>query len=190
MTGAPPTVPFATPAHVTVYGAKWCEDTRRSRRLLRRLGVAHRYRDVDDDPGALDEATRLNRGARRTPVVHIDEHVLVEPANDALTRALVRGAYLTPLQVHERLNFQNVGDAERLLRVGGGLTLYAAARATPPVARVPLALLGGVLMLTGVAGWCPVYGAAGLSSLGGPGDRIDEAERTGWLKTVEPMPSQ
>jgi glutaredoxin len=34
---------------ITVYGTDWCEDTRRSLRHLRRLGVPHRYRNVDDD---------------------------------------------------------------------------------------------------------------------------------------------
>ncbi len=34
---------------ITVYGADWCEDTRRSLRHLRRLGVAHRYVNIDED---------------------------------------------------------------------------------------------------------------------------------------------
>ena len=38
---------------ITVYGADWCEDTRRSLRHLRRLGVPHRYENVDEDLDAL-----------------------------------------------------------------------------------------------------------------------------------------
>ena len=45
---------------LTVYGADWCEDTQRSLRYLRRLGIAYEYRNVDADPVALDEAKALN----------------------------------------------------------------------------------------------------------------------------------
>ena len=34
---------------ITVYGGDWCEDTRRSLRHLRRLGVPHQYLNVDED---------------------------------------------------------------------------------------------------------------------------------------------
>jgi len=35
--------------------------------------------------------------------------------------------------------------------------------------------------LSGVTGWCPVYHAAGVTSLHGPGDRPDEAIASAWL---------
>jgi hypothetical protein len=38
-----------------------------------------------------------------------------------------------------------------------------------------------VLAVSGLTGWCPGYAYAGVTSLGGPGDRPDEAERTNWL---------
>jgi len=169
---------------VTVYGADWCEDTHRSRRLLRRLGVAHRYRNVDDDLDALDRATELGQGVRRTPVIEIDGAALVEPSNELLMSSLVGRSVLTADEAADRQSVQNVGDMERLLRLGAGLMLYAAGRRSPLYVRGPLGLLGAGLMLTGVAGWCPVYNSRHVSSLGGPGDRPGEAERTAWLRPI------
>ena len=46
---------------------------------------------------------------------------------------------------------------------------------------VLMRLAGIFAAATGIAGWCPAYSAAGVTSLGGPGDRPDESERVGWL---------
>jgi glutaredoxin len=161
---------------VTVYGADWCEDTHRSRRLLRRLGVPHIFRNVDDDLDALELATGLGDGVRRTPVIEIEGVALVEPSNQALTAALVGQHLLTRAEALDRLSVQNVGDLERVLRVSAGLTLYAMTRRGDGGLRGLLGLLGVGLMLTGVAGWCPFYHSRRVSSLGGPGDRPSEAE--------------
>jgi glutaredoxin len=169
---------------VTVYGADWCEDTHRSRRLLRRLSVPHRYRNVDEDLDALDRATELGHGVRRTPVVEIDGTALVEPSNALLMSTLVSRTLLTADEAADRLSVQNVGDMERVLRVSAGLMLYAAGRSAPFALRAPLGLLGAGLMLTGAAGWCPIYNSRHVSSLGGPGDRPGEAERTAWLRPL------
>lgn len=178
--------PLSPPPNVTVFGADWCEDTHRSRRLLRRLGVAHRYCNVDDDLDALDRATALGQGVRRTPVVEVDGVALVEPTNEALMATLVSRGVFTSDEATDRLSIQNVGDLERVLRVSAGLMLYAAGRGAPLAVRAPLAALGAGLMLTGAAGWCPLYNARHVSSLGGPGDRPGEAERTRWLRPVVP----
>ena len=68
---------------ITVYGADWCEDTRRSLRHLRRLGVPHRFQNVDEDLDALHRATSLNGGVRRTPTIDLGlgGGPLVEPNN-------------------------------------------------------------------------------------------------------------
>jgi glutaredoxin len=166
----------------TLYGAGWCEDTRRTRRLLRRLGVRHRYRDVDEDLDALDRATTLNQGVRRTPVVTIGSDVFVEPSNSAMTEALLEHGLLTREEVAERLHLQNVGDFERVIRVSSGLLVLASQRQAPSMLRGLLTLTGAGLVLTGVFGWCPVFHAKGVSSLNGPGDRPDEAERQTWLR--------
>jgi mycoredoxin len=171
---------------VTIYGAAWCEDTRRTRRLLRRLGVAHSYRDVDLDLEAMDEATALNRGIRRTPVVTLAGQVLVEPSNETLARAVVHEGLLSRAEAIERLSVQNVGDMERCLRVSSGLLLLAFEGQAPRAARGLTFMTGVTLLLTGIAGWCPVFSANGVSSLNGPADRPDEAERRTWLMRRQP----
>jgi len=168
---------------IIVYGADRCEDTRRARRHLRRLGVRHRFQDVDTDPDALARATALNGGVRRTPTIDLGlgGEPLVEPANDAITGALVEIEMLTHGDAAERLGIQNVGDLERIGRTVGGLALLAAGSAAPGVLRWPLRLLGMGVALSGVTGWCPAYHSSGVSSLDGPGDRPTEATRATWL---------
>lgn len=168
---------------ITVYGADWCEDTRRSRRLLRRLHVPYRYVNIDEDLDGLERAATLSHGGRRTPTIDLGlgGQPLVEPDNDVLTGALVERQMLSPDEARERLAVQNVGDVERVARTAAGLAMIAGAAAAPRPMRRPLRLLGAIAAATGVAGWCPVYAYAGVTSLGGPGDRPDEAERPAWL---------
>ena len=168
---------------VTVYGADWCEDTRRSLRQLRRLAVAHRYLNIDEDLDALDRAKALNGGARRTPIVDlgVGGPALIEPDNDTLTGALIELEMLTQDDAHGRMAVQNVGDVERVIRGGAGLALIAAAAAAPRGLRGLLQLTGAGVALSGLAGWCPAYHYAGLTSLEGPGDRPGEAVRRGWV---------
>ena len=171
---------------ITVYGADWCEDTRRSLRHLRRLAVAHQYINIDEDSVALDRAKTLNGGQRRTPTIDLGlgGPALVEPDNDTLSSALVELQMLTQQDVHERLGLQNVGDLERVVRAGTGAALVLAAGSAPRALRWPLRMLGAAAALTGITGWCPGYYTAGVSSLDGPGDRRDEAKRATWLARV------
>jgi glutaredoxin len=168
---------------ITVYGADWCEDTRRSQRLLRRLHVPHRYVNIDDDLDGLERAKALNHGERRTPTIDLGlgGQALVEPDNDTLAGALLERQMLTVEEAHERLGIQNVGDVERVARTTLGAALFAGASAAPRSLRWPLRLAGIFAAATGISGWCPAYLAAGVTSLGGPGDRPDEAERAAWL---------
>ena len=168
---------------VIVYGADWCEDTQRSLRHLRRLGVAHRYLNVDEDLSALERARTLNDGTRRTPTIDmgVGGGALVEPENDTLTGALVELEMLTQEEVRERLALQNVGDRERVVRTGVGFALLAAGGAAPRPLKWPLRAIGAITAFTGISGWCPGYHAAGVTSLAGPGDHPEEAERTSWL---------
>lgn len=173
---------------LTVYGADWCEDTRRSLRHLRRLGVAYRYINIDEDAEALQCAKALNEGRRRTPTIDlgVGGNALVEPDNDTLGGALVELEMLTQEDLHERLALQNVGDAERAIRSGLGAALLLGSRGAPAAVRWPVRLAGAVTLLSGIFGWCPIYHAAGVSSLDGPGDRPDEASRRHWLSKTMP----
>jgi glutaredoxin len=168
---------------IIVYGADWCEDTRRSLRHLRRLGVAHQYVNIDEDAEGLAQALALNNNVRRTPTIDlgVGGGALVEPENDTLTGALVEMEMLAQEEVRERLSIQNVGDAERVIRAGVGLAILLAARAAPRVLKWPLRSAGALAALTGLSGWCPAYHARRVTSLNGPGDHPDEAERTEWL---------
>lgn len=168
---------------ITVYGGDWCEDTRRSLRHLRRLGVPHQYLNVDEDLDALHLATSLNGGRRRTPTIDLGlgGPPLVEPDNDSLTGALIEVDMLSQDDAHERLGAQNVGDLERVLRTTAGVALVLAGRLAPRGARWPTQIAGAVLALSGLAGWCPAYHFADTTSIDGPGDRPDEAHRTTWL---------
>lgn len=168
---------------ITVYGADWCEDTRRSLRHLRRLGVPSYYVNIDEDLDALERAKSLNGDQRRTPTIDlgVGGAALVEPDNDTLTGALVEMQMLTAEDVDDRLDVQNVGDVERIGRTLTGLALLALAAGVRRGARWPIALVGAVVGMTGVAGWCPACHYAGVTSIGGPGDHPDEASRTEWF---------
>jgi hypothetical protein len=168
---------------ITVYGADWCEDTRRSLRHLRRLGVPHHYLNIDEDLDALHRAKALNHGLRRTPVIDLGlgGPSLVEPDNDSLTGALVEREMLAPEEAAERLAIQNIGDFERVLRTVAGAALLLVSRTVPRPVRAPFVLTGAVAALSGLTGWCPAYHATGVTSLDGPGDRPDERGRATWL---------
>ncbi len=168
---------------ITVYGADWCEDTRRSLRHLRRLGVPYRYLNIDEDLDALDRAKALNNGERRTPTIDlgVGGRALVEPENDELTGALVELQMLTNETARERMAVQNVGDVERVVRTGAGLTLIVLADSAPRALRPLMRLAGAVVAVSGVSGWCPIYHYAGVTSLDGPADRPNEAVRRTWL---------
>jgi glutaredoxin len=173
---------------ITVYGADWCEDTRRSLRHLRRLGVAHHYVNIDEDAEALRTAKALNGGERRTPVIDlgVGGRPLVEPENAVLAEALVELEMLTQEDVQERVAVQNVGDVERALRAGAGAALWLASGVAPRPLRRPLRLVAMAAAATGVSGWCPFYHAAGVTSLDGPADHPDEATRDRWLAPRRP----
>ena len=81
---------------ITVYGADWCGDTRRSRALLDRLGLAYADVDVDAHPAANAWAAAQNGGQRRIPVVVLGTGgpALIEPSDEALLAALQRSGYL------------------------------------------------------------------------------------------------
>jgi glutaredoxin len=175
---------------VTVYGADWCEDTQRALRHLRRLGVSYSYQNVDKDPEALGRAKALNEGRRRTPTIDVDGTTLVEPTTGELTRVLEERHQVRRPQV-EQLAVYNVGDLERVLRVGLGLLTVTLAGRMTGAWRWPLAAWGIFETVSGAAGTCPVYRALGVSSLAGPGDRPREAERTAWVAAVpEPIQTQ
>ena len=74
---------------LTVYGADWCPDVKRSRALLDREGVEYSYVDVEADADAERRVRELQDGARRIPtIVWEDGSFLVEPSDEELSGRL------------------------------------------------------------------------------------------------------
>lgn len=76
---------------LTVYGAGWCPDVKRSRALLDNLSVEYDYFDVEEHSAAEQRVRELQDGARRIPtLVWADGTHLVEPSDDELAAHLAR----------------------------------------------------------------------------------------------------
>lgn len=75
-----------TPPKITVYGADWCPDTRRAKRLLDERKVAYKWVDIDLDQEGEKIVLQANRGNRSIPtIIFADGSVLVEPSNEQLS---------------------------------------------------------------------------------------------------------
>ncbi len=67
---------------ITMYGADWCGDCRRSKRLLEELGVEYTYIDVAADARAADKVKEINGGAQSIPVIVFSDGThLTEPSD-------------------------------------------------------------------------------------------------------------
>lgn len=73
---------------VKVYGADWCEDTRRARAFLDGLGVQYSYVDIEQDEAAAAWVREQNGGKERKPTVDVAGQVLSVPSDHELTGAL------------------------------------------------------------------------------------------------------
>lgn len=73
---------------VKVYGADWCGDTQRTLALLRELGVAHTYINIEKDPHAAAWVREHNDGKERKPTLDIAGQILAEPSHREIESAL------------------------------------------------------------------------------------------------------
>lgn len=74
---------------ITMYGAEWCGDCRRSSALLNELGVNYNYINVEEDPSAADKVVEINGGAQSIPVIVFEDGThLTEPSDPALKAKL------------------------------------------------------------------------------------------------------
>ena len=73
---------------VKVYGADWCEDTKRTRKQLEKLGVAYDYVNIEQDEQAARWVKEQNGGRERKPTLKVGEQVLSVPNEEALKTAL------------------------------------------------------------------------------------------------------
>ena len=76
-------------SEITVYGADWCGDCRRSKRLLDELNVPYEMIDVDKDDAAAAKVIEINGGAKSIPVIVFrDGTHLTEPSDPDLKKKL------------------------------------------------------------------------------------------------------
>lgn len=73
---------------IVVYGADWCGDCRRAKRLLERRHQAFQWVDVDADPAMAEEARRIGGRPNIPVLVFPDGSVLVEPSDPELEAKL------------------------------------------------------------------------------------------------------
>ncbi len=70
---------------ITVYGADWCPDCRRAKKLLDDRSVPYQWVDIETSRAGEEFVLKTNRGNRSIPtIVFGDGSILVEPSNAAL----------------------------------------------------------------------------------------------------------
>jgi mycoredoxin len=70
-----------TSASLTVFGADWCKDCRRTKAQLEDLGVAFEYVDLEADPAAAEVARDISGRTNIPVVLYPDATHHVEPSN-------------------------------------------------------------------------------------------------------------
>lgn len=75
-------------ATIDFYGADWCGDCRRSKRLLDSLNIPYRHHDVAEDESAAAKAQEIS-GRQSIPVITFaDGSFFVEPSDPDLRAKL------------------------------------------------------------------------------------------------------
>jgi len=76
-------------AAITVYGAPWCPDCKRSKKFLAEHRVAYQWVDIDEDAKGLRFVEELQKGGRTIPTIVFPEgDHLLEPTDSELARRL------------------------------------------------------------------------------------------------------
>jgi len=66
---------------ITMFGADWCGDCRRTKKQLDELGVGYSYVDLEADPAAAEVAREISGRTNIPVVVYPDASHHVEPSN-------------------------------------------------------------------------------------------------------------
>ena len=66
---------------ITMFGAKWCSDCRRTKSQLDGFGIDYTYVDLEADPAAADVAREISGRMQIPVVVYPDATHQVEPSN-------------------------------------------------------------------------------------------------------------
>lgn len=72
---------FTSSTPVTMFGAEWCSDCRRTKKQLDELGVDYTYIDLEKDAAAADVAREISGRMQIPVVVYSDATHHVEPSN-------------------------------------------------------------------------------------------------------------
>ena len=76
-------------ADITMYGADWCGDCRRSKRIFEELDVQVNHIDVEIDESAAVKVQEINGGAKSIPVIVFSDGThLTEPSDNDLKAKL------------------------------------------------------------------------------------------------------
>ena len=76
-------------ADITMYGADWCGDCRRSKRVFEELDIQVNHIDVEADASASEKVIEINGGMRSIPVILFSDGThLTEPSDAALKEKL------------------------------------------------------------------------------------------------------
>ncbi|MWB99681.1 glutaredoxin family protein [Agromyces seonyuensis] len=82
----------ANPTAITMYGAEWCSDCRRSKKFLDASGVDYVYVDLEVDVPAADIAKAISGRTNIPVVVFPDGDFFVEPTDADLAAKLEAAA--------------------------------------------------------------------------------------------------
>ena len=66
---------------ITMFGAEWCSDCRRTNKQLDELGIQYTYVDLEAEPAAADVAKEISGRTNIPVVVYPDSSHHVEPSN-------------------------------------------------------------------------------------------------------------
>ena len=101
---------------ITVYGASWCPDCRRSRQFLGERQIPYTWVDIEQDKKGEQFVVQANQGKRIIPtLVFEDGSFLVEPSNAALAAKL--GLKMTASRNHYDLIVVGGGPAGLLASI-------------------------------------------------------------------------
>ncbi|RMG95505.1 MAG: glutaredoxin family protein [Chloroflexi bacterium] len=85
---------------LTLYGAKDCDDTDRTRAHLLKLGIPFHEVNIDHNPEAEQFVIFINRGYRSTPTLVFGEDkfkiIVTEPTDEQLEQVLAQAGYSIP----------------------------------------------------------------------------------------------
>jgi glutaredoxin len=74
---------------IRIYGASWCPDTIRARRLLESRQIPYDWHDVDVEMDSRAYVEGLHHGLCRVPtIIFLDGSMLVEPSDAELKQKL------------------------------------------------------------------------------------------------------